>query len=230
MSEEQEIVYDNKRWELFTLKRKRAENIVKAILDLNLNIYIIGSLARGDIKESSDIDIVILESFSPYRIEISLENKGFHIFKKEIIQATPNYTPKAYIFLDAFDKEVISFPLFKLKPREAEFYKWGGQISYSEIISNKRVPGVNKELRLIIPTERGHIEMPILGRENVVAKKLNIDISTILERERVLSRRKEIGRTGVFLKYEVPLNESIEDGIRNLLRKNHFFRKFVENP
>ncbi|MDP8003834.1 MAG: DNA polymerase subunit beta, partial [Caldisphaera sp.] len=79
-------------------------------------------------------------------------------------------------------------------------------------------------------TERGHIEMPILGRENVVAKKLNIDISTILERERVLSRRKEIGRTGVFLKYEVPLNESIEDGIRNLLRKNHFFRKFVENP
>lgn len=46
-----------------------------------------------------------------------------------------------------------------------------------------------------------------------------------MERERVLSRRKEIGRTGVFLKYEVPYNEPLDESIKFLIKKNQFFRK-----
>ncbi|MFP3227609.1 MAG: nucleotidyltransferase domain-containing protein [Caldisphaera sp.] len=221
----QEIIYDNKRWEIYKNKRKRALDIISSLQDISNSIIIVGSVARGDVKESSDLDIIIMDLIRPYKLEYILEKKGYTIFKKEIVQATPNYAPKAYIYLDSDYKEVISFPLAKLNSNELEFYYWGGQINKDGILKDKRVPGVNKNLKLIIPTNMGHFEYPIFDREAEVSRILNIKIETVMERERVLSRRKEIGRTGVFLKYEVPYNEPLDESIKFLIKKNQFFRK-----
>ena len=117
----QEIIYDDTRWKIYKNKRKRALNIISSLQGISNSIVVIGSVARGDVKESSDIDVMILDLIQPYKLEYILEKNGYSIFKKEIIQATPNYAPKAYVYLDSNFKEVISFPLFKLKPREAEF-------------------------------------------------------------------------------------------------------------
>ncbi|WP_292319192.1 nucleotidyltransferase domain-containing protein [Caldisphaera sp.] len=221
----QEIIYDDTRWKIYKNKRKRALNIISSLQGISNSIVVIGSVARGDVKESSDIDVMILDLIQPYKLEYILEKNGYSIFKKEIIQATPNYAPKAYVYLDSNFKEVISFPLAKLNSNEIEFYFWGGQINKDDILKDKRVPGVNKSLKLIIPTERGHLEYHIFDREAEVSRILNVKIETVMERERVLSRRKELGRTGVFLKYEVPYNEPLDESIKFLIKRNQFFRK-----
>ncbi|AFZ70117.1 putative nucleotidyltransferase [Caldisphaera lagunensis DSM 15908] len=221
----QEVHYDEYRWRIFKKKRLRSLEILDSLKELGESIIVIGSVARGDVRENSDIDIFILGSIQSYKLEYILENKGYKIYNKEIIQATPNYAPKAYYYIDSDYKEVISFPLAKLNNNELEFYGWGGKISKNEILLNKRVPGVNKELKLIIPTDFGHIEYPIFGRESEVSRILNIKLETVLERERVLSRRKEIGKTGVFLKYEVPFDEPLDEAIEFLMKKNQFFAK-----
>ncbi len=226
----QEIYYNEQRWAIFKKKRIRALEIIDSLQELSGLMIVIGSVARGDVKVSSDIDIFIPSSIQSYKLEYLLEKKGYTVYGKEIIQATPNYAPKAYYYIDSNFKEVISFPLAKLNNNELEFYGWGGKVSKNEILLNKRVPGVNKELKLIIPKDFGHIEYPIYGRESEVSRILNVKLETVLERERVLSRRKEIGKTGVFLKYEVPSDEPLDEAIKLLMKKNPFFaRRMAEN-
>jgi predicted nucleotidyltransferase len=111
---------------------------------------------------------------------------------------------------------------------EYEFYKFGGTISYEEILDNKRKKGVDKRLMLIVPTEKGHIEYSIIGRENEVAKELEISIDTVLERENVLLKRDKIGRTGTFLKVEVYNNQTVEEVALKLTSTNWMFKKVME--
>ncbi len=225
----QEVIYSNDTWNILKSKRKKALDVMEALEGLSLNLLAVGSIARGDVREESDIDIVITEYPQPYKVEILLGRRGYRIYRKVIIQATPSYTPKAYLYLDPYDEIVVSFPLSKLKPREVEFYKWGGCINYKEIEDNKRTPGINKELKVIIPTEFGHVEYPIFGMEGKVSKILKISISTIMERERVLTRRRELGRTGVFLEYEINADEPIESVMKKLSRDNVYFRKAISS-
>lgn len=215
-----EIVYNDEHWKLLKDKRHRAIEILENLRQLGIEGYVYGSIARGDVKRDSDIDIIV---FNPDILKLEL----IPHHHKFIVQATPSSTPKAYISLDIEEKEVISFPLNKLKRKEIEFYQFGGIISLEDLLKEKRVPGVNKNLELIIPTELGHIQLPLHGNEDYAVKLLKISHDTILERERLLERREERGHTGVFLKYELDRDESFEYAIRNLIKNNKFFRRMI---
>ncbi|MET1101219.1 MAG: nucleotidyltransferase domain-containing protein [Pyrodictiaceae archaeon] len=225
--EYRQVIYSNKHWELLRKLRAEALKILSILYQHKIHAIVHGSIARGDVKPTSDIDVFIPNPLPPYLVELILEKAGYRIHYKVIVQATPSMTPKAYIVLDEEEKRVVSFPLAKLSRREYEFYFFGGALDYNELSKNKRVPGVDKRLVLIEPTEEGHLESPVIGREAEVARKLNIEVDTVLERVRVLSRRDEIGRTGVFLKHVLDSDEPLEDEVRRIAQENTHFRRIL---
>ena len=178
-----------------------------------------GSIARGDVREDSDVDIVIPHYVEPYKVELALGS--YH--HGYIIMATPSSTPKVYFSLDENEEVMVSFPLGKLSTREREFYTFGGELDLNGIMKDRRVPGVNKSLILIVPIPEGHIEESIIGKEDYVAKVLGISSETVRERVRILTRRKEKGRTGTFIKQE--LVGTVEETIDLLVRRNKVFRE-----
>lgn len=220
-----EVYYDENRWRLLQDKRSKAIRVMRALSTLGLPVITHGSIARGDVDEDSDVDIVIIEPPKPFMVDITLERYGFRVFKKVIVQATPTYTPKVYYYLDHKEEVVVSYPLARLRPRERGFYKWGGEVSLSDLLRGVRVPGVDKRLKLIIPTRWGHIEYSIVGRESEAARMVGVNIDVALERLRVLTRRREHGRTGVFLKVEIDPEEPVEEALKRLARENKFFRR-----
>lgn len=223
-----EIIYTDEHWRLLDSLRREALSILE-IFELNgIKAYVHGSIARGDVWERSDIDVIIPYTIPSYKIDYLIEKSGLSIYSKYIVLATPSSTPKAYIVLDSEERKTISFPLRRFKTREYEFYKFGGLIDYSGLKQNIRVPGVDKRLVFIEPTPRGHIEYPVIGYENIVASKLNISIETVYERIRVLSRRDEVGRTGVYIKQELSQNDTFEEALRELVKKNPLIREEVD--
>jgi len=223
-----EVIYTKDHWRLLQKKREKAASIMEALRIRGLEPIVHGSIARGDVHARSDVDIVLTIPQSPYIVELALELSGIEVHHKAIVQATPSNTPKVYLYLTGDETECVSYPLNKLKPRELEFYKFGGMLDYEMLIKNVRVPGVNKKLLLIVPTEKGHIEKPIIGKEHEVAKLLNISIDTVMERVRVLTRRDELGRTGVFIKKVLPSDASIEEAVNRIKRENPLFRRALE--
>ena len=211
------VVYSERHWKLLRKKREKALKIMERLASLGPIVY--GSVARGDVDEESDVDIVIPHYVEPYKLELLLGDYD-HGY---IVMATPSSTPKVYLALDEREEVVVSFPLGKLTTREREFYTFGGELDIRGLIEGKRVPGVNKSLVLILPTEDGHVEESIIGKEDYVARILGISSSTVRERVRILSRRKEKGRTGTFIKQ--PLVGGIEETIAILVRKNKVFRE-----
>lgn len=226
-SEFKEVVYTSEHWSLLGRLRERALRLLSFFNEKGVNAYVHGSIARGDVWKGSDIDLFIPEPIPSYLVEIILEEKGIKPYARFIVMATPVNTPKAYIVLDSEEKETVSFPLLKLKPREYEFYRFGGMLDYKGLAEGLRVPGVNKALVLIDPTTRGHVEVPVRGFEEYVARKLDVSIETVLERVRVLTRRSIIGRTGVFLKHQLAPEESFENALEELSRRNVFLRRML---
>lgn len=223
-----EVRYDERRWRLLREKREKALKVMTALKPLNIPTITHGSIARGDVDEDSDVDVVIVEPPRPFSlIEFYLESRGFKIYRKIIVQAHPGYTPKAYLHLDPGEELIVSFPLAPLKPREREFYRWGGEVGPGDLATGTRVPGVNKELRLIIPKPWGHIEYSVIGREGEAARILGVSIETVLERVRVLTRRREVGRTGLFLEEELDPSEPVEEAIKRLASRNRIFRRAI---
>lgn len=227
--EEELIIYSEETWRILKDRRKKAIEVMKVLVPLGKPIIVHGSIARGDVREDSDIDIVILEPVMPGLLEFYLTSRGYRIFSKEIIQATPSYIPKVYIYLDPYEEIVVSYPLARLRPREREFYKWGGELTLKELLNNKRVPGANKDLNLIIPIEKGHKMIPVPGNEEFTAKILGVSMDLVRERVSVLTRRRMHGRTGVFLKVELNPEEPIESVIKELANRNPFFRRALRN-
>ncbi|MDW7974650.1 MAG: nucleotidyltransferase domain-containing protein [Sulfolobales archaeon] len=221
-----EIIYEASRWKVLEEKREVARRIMMALLPLYSNTVVHGSVARGDVREDSDVDVVILDAPNPAILELLLERAGIKVVRREIVQATPSYVPKVYLYLRWDEKEVLSYPLAPLRPKEREFYKWGGECTLEDLERGRRTAGVDKRLYLIEPTERGHIESPVEGREDYVAKLLNISPETVRERVRVLTRRKEHGRTGVFVKEELG-EETVEEAVERLSRENPAFRRAI---
>lgn len=217
MFDEVEVIYDENRWRILNLKRLKAVKIMKT-LDLPYMITH-GSIARGDVDESSDVEVVITKPVSPSLVITKLESSGFKIFNVELVMATPKTTPKIFIYLDEFEEQVISIPIVELKLTEEYFYKFSGSLTLDELIESKRVPGVNKELKLIIPTEKGHIEKSVINREHEVANLLGIPIEVVKERVEMLIRRREIGRTGLFIKKSINDYYNIENEIVEILKE-----------
>ncbi|RLE55096.1 MAG: nucleotidyltransferase [Thermoprotei archaeon] len=223
LADAREVIYDETRWEILREKRRQALEIMKVLRQHGLEPIVHGSIARGDVRHDSDIDIVIPYMVNPSIVEAALENGGFEPIKKAIVQATPTHVIKAHIYLD--ELICVTFPLTELRPREREFYKFGGELTYEQLLRDMRVPGVDKRLMLIEPTDRGHIESSIIGREVEVAERLGVSLDIIRERIYVLTRRDRVGRTGVYLKLELPGSEPIQPYIKSLASTDPAIRK-----
>ncbi len=221
-----EVTYSREHWKLLQELRSRAAKIMESLEREGLSTIVHGSIARGDIKKNSDIDIVIPYPVPSFKVEIALERYGYNLQKREIVQATPAHAIKAHIYID--ERTVVTFPLVELTRTEREFYKFGGELSLKELLKGIRVPGVNKNLLLIIPTSKGHIEMPVMGREPEVAKIIGVSINIVNERVRILTRRDQIGRTGVYLKRELAPNEAFEKVLREIALKDPAVRRRIK--
>jgi hypothetical protein len=198
---------------------------MKALLSNGLNPIIHGSIARGDVNKKSDIDITILEVVPSYKVEVALENSGFKIMDKVMIQASPRHTVKAHIYLD--ELTTVTFPLVKMTKIEREFYRFGGELDFEGLKENIRVAGVDKRLMLIEPTIHGHIESSILGKEVEVASRLGVSVNIVNERVRVLMRRDNVGRTGVYLKYRLKEDEVFEEVLKRIASKDPALRRML---
>lgn len=221
------VVYDDAHWRLLRELRGEAVRIMEALSRMGIASIVHGSIARGDVHPGSDIDVFIPFPVPSYRVEIALEQAGFRVSHKLVVQATPHSTPKAYIALDSEERRVVSFPLAKLGKTEYEFYYFGGALDLQGLMLDRRVPGVTKRLTLIEPTREGHVEYSIIGREAEAARKIGVSIDTVLERVRVLSRRDQHGRTGVFVKQVLEPWESLEDAVTRIARSNPAFRRVL---
>jgi len=211
LHEVREIKYDKDHWNHLWTLRDTALKTLQKIESTGIRPLVYGSIARGDVSKSSDIDIIVIRPVPSYRIELVLEP----ILKRELIQATPSMVLKGHIHLP--ENTVVTFPLFKLMSREEEFYRWGGLIDSEGLKEGMRVLGVDKRLLLIEPTETGHIEHGVIGHEQEVSKKLNVSVEIARERVRVLTRRDSVGRTGVYLTRTLDDGESFE-AVAKILR------------
>lgn len=222
LHELREIKYDQAHWDHLGFLRSNALETVRTIESMSVNPYVYGSVARGDISKSSDIDIIIPRQVSSYRLELALGK----ILKRELVQATPSMVLKGHIHLP--ENTVVSFPLFKMRSREEEFYRWGGIVDRSGLERNLRVPGVDKRLILIEPNDFGHSEHGVIGHESATAKKLGVSNGIAQERVRVLSRRDSVGRTGVYLTRELNEDESFEEVAKKLQDSDPALRRTIE--
>lgn len=225
---EREVIYSSERWKVLAEKRTLAKKVMECLLRKNIQGAVYGSVARGDVSSNSDVDVVITYPVPSYMLEILLDECGFKIYEKVIVMATPSHVPKAYYYLSPDELLQVNFPLARLREREIEFYSFGGSLNFEGLLLNKRVPGVNKRLELILPTERGHIQKSIIGIEEEVSRLLGISIDTIRERIRVLTKRDEKGRTGVYLNISVPPEQSVEEKIIEVSQRDHNVKKILK--
>jgi len=213
------ILYDKDHWTRLEDLRKKASDVLILLKKAGLEGYVYGSVARGDISKTSDIDIVLLEMVASYRLELIL-GRGV---KRELVQATPSSVLKGHLHLNL--ETVVSFPLFKMMSREREFYQWGGMVNLQDMSLGIRKPGVDKRLVLIEPTKTGHNERSVIDNETYVAKILGVSPSIAQERIRVLMRRDIVGRTGVYRTYHLTDDETFETAAKKLTDSDPALRR-----
>ncbi|MFX0038962.1 MAG: nucleotidyltransferase domain-containing protein [Promethearchaeota archaeon] len=219
----EKVIYTKENWDLLKQKRKIATKLLDMFAKEGFNPFTHGSIARGDVHENSDIDIIFIHQIPPFQIELILNKNGFKNYFREILMATPSDSIKLYIHLS--EMECITLPLSKLEKKAMEFYDFGGKIDINQMKLNLRVPGIDKRLVLIKPNSQGHEEISTIGNESNVAREVGISVDTLNEREKVLLRREKFGRTGVFLKRSIQINESTEDVLKKLAKKKSIIRK-----
>ncbi len=222
-AERVEIIYDNKHWKLLRELRSKTVQIMEILEKFHLRSIAHGSLARGDVSETSDIDVFLPDPPSSFMIETGLERSDVSVNRRVIVQATPLYAVKGYIEIDK--QRCISFPLAKLRPVEKDFYKFGGETSLSMLKKDMRVSGVDKRLMLIEPSSEGHIESAVVGQEEAVANLLGVSLNTVLDRIHALLRRDKVGRTGVFIERELSPDETFELVLKKLADQNPAVRR-----
>jgi len=188
--------------------------MMSALGPLHLACVAYGSIARGDVTDTSDIDVYIPMPPAPTIIETALERAGLQVLEREIIQATPSYAAKGYI--EVGERRSFSFPLVRLRAVESDFYRFAGSVDTEQVRRKERVKGVDKRLMLIEPTPLGHIENPIIGFEGKVAMLLGVGVEVVRDRVRTLTRRDKVGRTGVFVKRVLSPDEGFGDAFRRL--------------
>jgi predicted nucleotidyltransferase len=218
-----EVTYATECWQLLNELRSKAAEIMSGLEVFHLKSIVHGSVARGDVNKNSDVDVFIPEVQNSFLVEIALEEAGIKANNRLIVQATPTYAMKAHIEVD--ERTSISFPLMPMRRVEREFYWFGGEININQLKAHVRVPGVDKRLMLIEPTKKGHIESNIIGKEEVAAKILGISAETALDRVHTLLKRDIVGRTGVFVKRELSLDETFELALKKLSEINPAVRR-----
>jgi len=221
--EYREIVYDVEHWALLKRLRAKALRIMEALEFFHLEAVVHGSIARGDVTQKSDIDVFIPYQVSSFKVETALEKANILANRRLAVQATPTYAMKAYIEIG--ENMSVSFPLMKMRKVEREFYRFSGETTLKDLSDALRVPGVDKRLMLIEPTEEGHKESTVVEHEEHVAKLLEISVETVLDRVHALLRRDEVGRTGVFIERELSSDEAFEMVLKRLADQNPAVRR-----
>jgi predicted nucleotidyltransferase len=223
--DELRVEYTEDHWRLLRLLRAEAAEMMKPLYDAHIDATVYGSIARGDVRESSDVDIWIPSPPAPTIVQAVLERRGIRIRRREIIQATPSYAAKGYLYTES--DRGYSLPLVKLRASEAEFYRYAGSLGYLELQAGARVPGVDKRLMLIEPTETGHRESSVRGREGIVAGLLGVETRIVEERVRTLERRGKVGRTGVYIKRVLADDEDFGAVFRQLAASKPALRRRI---
>lgn len=218
-----EIQYSKKQWKILQEKRDLAIAIMKKLAENNIQTLIYGSICRGDVSKQSDIDLFIPFQISSFKLESTLEQENLNIYERRIVQATPKHLVKAHIYLN--ELLCITFPLTSIREREFDFISFGGNLTLEDLLENRRVPGVDKRLMLIEPTEQGHKESPVMGYESIVAKKVGVNVELVKERVRVLTTRDKVGRTGVYLNLELSPDENIEEIFKQIVDTDPIVRR-----
>lgn len=217
------ITYSNERWQQLKTLRRRASMIMNALEAFHLHSIVHGSVARGDVNPDSDVDVFIPEVQNSFLVETALEKAKIPVNARLVVQATPNYAMKAHVEID--ESTMVTFPLMGMRRVEREFYRYGGEIDLNGLKTEARVTGVDKRLMLIEPTETGHTESSIVGREDIVAKVLGVSVDTVLDRVHALTKRDAVGRTGVFVKRELGYDETFELALKRLSEQNPAVRR-----
>jgi predicted nucleotidyltransferase len=219
------IVYNEEFLALLKSKRENAINLLNLFYKEGLNPVVHGSVARGDVHEASDVDIIFFKEIPPFKIEYILYKNGFKNYFREIIMATPLDSIKLYIHLS--ELEAITLPLSRINKNYNYFYNFGGIIDLKQLKSDERVPGIDKRLVLIKPYFEGHEEYSVIGNEQIAAKEVGISLNFLNQRKKVLLRREKFGRTGVFLKRKIQLEETTESVLRKLANQKPIIRKKI---
>jgi predicted nucleotidyltransferase len=193
---------------------------------IGVETLIHGSICRGDVTEQSDIDVYLPSVIPSFSVEFALTEAGFQIIHRELVHATPFHAIKAHIYLP--NNSVVTFPLTNPSPIELEFYQFGGCLNQSDLPKERRVPGVDKRLILIVPSETGHIETPVIGNEIAVAKTVGVSLKIVEERVKILMRRDEVGRTGVYLKRQLAHEETFESVLKYISDRDPVVRRRVQ--
>ena len=222
-----EIIYTSARWALLKELRNKAIEIMAILEAFNLQSIVHGSIARGDVRSDSDVDIFIPEVQNSFLVETALEKSGIPVNARFVVQATPTYAMKAHIEISEF--VTVSFPLMQMRRVEREFYQFGGEANLDKLKANVRVPGVDKRLMLIEPTTKGHSESSIIGKEQFAAKIIGISAETVSDRVRTLLKRDTVGRTGVFIKRQLADDETFELALKKLSELNPAIRRRMRN-
>jgi len=226
MGNNKTIIYNKKQWEMLINFRKKASRVMYALKDARLDCFIYGSVARGDVTATSDMDIVIPHVMQSFIVELALDNIG--ITGRKLVQATPGSLIKAHIYLP--DDTMVTFPLVQPVMRDVDFYSFGGKLGPDKLedIDHNRVPGVNKQLMVIEPNPGGHIETPVSDiSPGALAKKLGTGQDIINERIRVLSRRARVGITGVYLERMLAPDEGFEVVLDSIAAEDSLVRRIV---
>ena len=222
-AEYKEVTYSSAHWALLQELRGEAIKVMSALEEAHLASITHGSIARGDVKKSSDVDVFIAEVQNSFLVETALEKAGLPVNTRLIVQATPTYAMKAHV--EVSERITVSFPLMQMRRVEREFYRFGGEASLKQLKAGVRVAGVDKRLMLIEPTKTGHVESSIIGREQVAVKILGVSAETVLDRVRTLLKRDTVGRTGVFVKRELSPDETFESALKRLSDVNPAVRR-----
>ena len=217
------VIYSNENWSVLKKKRQSASKLLEIFVKEGFHPCIYGSIARGNVHEYSDIDIIFLRRIPIFQIEFILDKNGYERYFREIIMATPKDSIKLYIHLS--ELECITIPISKPNKSVIEFYDFGGKIDLKQLKSNLRVAGIDKRLVLIKPNSSGHEELSIINNESIAAHEVDISIDIINERINVLLKREHHGRTGVYLKRPLEIHESTEEVLKKIANKNSIVRK-----
>ncbi|MFX0053276.1 MAG: nucleotidyltransferase domain-containing protein [Candidatus Hermodarchaeota archaeon] len=215
--------YNKEEKELLSIFRSKATSLLSILEESGIKAFIHGSVARGDVSNTSDIDIHIPIQISSFRLEL-LNN--FDFADRRIIMGTPNSTIRGLLIRN--DKVSISFPLSTPRERETEFFLFSGLLYNEDLNQNIRTAGVTKQLLLIEPEGDGYWISSLIANKKRAIKILNISQQIIEERIRVLERRDRIGRTGLLLNYALSPNENFEQALKQIADRNVIVRRMLK--